>query len=264
MSAGAASTDSGPSRTSQAVAVTRAEFARPVTPRGDPLAQSRLCAGMGPAVMHARVPSLRARTRFFDEEVLRAIAAGVTQVVILGAGYDDRALRFRSAGVRFIEIDHPATQDDKARRLAEIGAGEEPTLAPADFEHDDVVEVLRACGHDAGLPSLFMCEGLLAYLDQPTIIRLLGGVHARAFPRSALAASLAIHADGIDSVQYTTAANKQRRAGTSEPWRTILPANEHVSLLTHAGWLVDRAVDQSELDGAAPAGRSLLVVARAG
>jgi len=33
--------------------------------------------------------------------------------VILGAGYDDRALRFRSPGVRFFELDHPDTQADK-------------------------------------------------------------------------------------------------------------------------------------------------------
>ena len=68
-------------------------------------------------------PSLAARTRFFDERVLEAISDGIGQVVILGAGYDDRALRFRSPGVRFFELDHPATQADKARRLRVIKAG---------------------------------------------------------------------------------------------------------------------------------------------
>ena len=61
---------------------------------------------------------LAARTRFFDEQVLAALDRGIRQVVIAGAGYDDRALRFRSPGVRYFELDHPATQADKRRLLA--------------------------------------------------------------------------------------------------------------------------------------------------
>jgi O-methyltransferase involved in polyketide biosynthesis len=53
--------------------------------------------------------------------VVDAIDRGVKQVVILGAGYDGRALRFRTPGVRFFEVDHPATQIDKLRRLAALG-----------------------------------------------------------------------------------------------------------------------------------------------
>lgn len=52
------------------------------------------------------------------------------------------------------------------------GAG--PVLAAADFRRDDVGAVLAAAGHDAGDSSLFICEGLLVYLDEPTIARLRG------------------------------------------------------------------------------------------
>src|SRR6202044_1817228 len=105
-----------------------------------------------------------------------------------------RALRFPTPGVRFFELDHPATQADKSRRLRTIrtirtmravravraGAALGPVLAPADFRHDDLERVLAACGHDATQPTLFLCEGLLVYLDQPTCVRLLAGLHARA------------------------------------------------------------------------------------
>src|ERR1700691_4406841 len=131
-----------PSRTSQAVAVTRARLGPAHTPSGDPGAQRRLCRGMPPADTGRLGPSLIARTRFFDERVLAAISAGTGPVVILGAGYDDRALRFRSPGVRFFELDHPATQADKARRLAAIAADlRDVVLAPADFRDDDVAAV---------------------------------------------------------------------------------------------------------------------------
>jgi len=38
-------------------------------------------------------------------------------VVILGAGYDTRAARLPRAGVKFFEVDHPATQAEKRERL---------------------------------------------------------------------------------------------------------------------------------------------------
>ena len=107
-------------------------------------------------------PGIWARTRFFDDQVLAAVRAGVPQVVICGAGYDDRALRFRSPGVRFFELDHSATQADKARLLRAMGTDlQSVVLAPADFRDDDAAAALAAAGHDASRPTLFLCEGLL-------------------------------------------------------------------------------------------------------
>jgi methyltransferase (TIGR00027 family) len=208
--------------------------------------------------------SLAARTRFFDEQVLAAIAAGISQVVIVGAGYDDRALRFRSPGVRFSELDHPGTQADKAARLRAMGAAPDsggPTLAAADFRRDDVAAVLAACGHDARRPSLFICEGLLVYLDQPTCVRLLSALRERAAAGSRLAASLSVHRDGLDSERVAAVANSRRRAGETEPWLTILPAAAHLALLCEAGWREAESVDAAELGTGAEAGRSLLVTA---
>jgi len=251
----------GPSRTSQAVALTRAPLARPHTPGGDPDAQRRLCRGMRPAGTGRLRASLIARTRFFDERVLAALSAGVRQVVILGAGYDDRALRFRTPGVRFFELDHPATQADKARRLRamKVGSGG-PTLAPADFRDDGVAHVLEASGHDAGQPTLFICEGLLVYLDQPTCVRLLGALRSRAAAGSELAASLATHREGLDSGRVAAAANS-RRGHPTESWLTILSAAAHLELLGRAGWRVDETVDAAQLGTGAEPGRSLLVTA---
>jgi methyltransferase (TIGR00027 family) len=246
------------------VALTRARLARPHTPGGDPSAQHRLCRGMPPADAGRLGPSLIARTRFFDERVLAAISAGTAQVVILGAGYDDRALRFRSPGVRFFELDHPATQADKARRLRALRATKPgsggPTLAPADFCDDDVAGVLEASGHDAGQPTLFLCEGLLVYLDQPTCVRLLSALRARAATGSELAVSLATHREGLDSGQVAAVANS-RRGHPREPWLTILPAPAHLELLGRAGWQVNEGVDAADLGTGAEPGRSLLAVA---
>ncbi len=214
--------------------------------------------------MSAPRPSLIARTRFFDERVLAALSAGIRQVVILGAGYDDRALRFRSPGARFFEIDHPATQADKRRRLRAVQASpDEPILVPADFRHDDVAAVLQASGHNAGQPTLFLCEGLLVYLDGSACVGLLSAARAVAAEGSELAASLATHREGADSARVAAIANSRRRSA-GEPWLTILPAAAHLRLLGQAGWQVAESVDAAALGTGAEPGRSLLVTAHPG
>jgi methyltransferase (TIGR00027 family) len=222
------------------------------------------------------VPSIAVRTRFIDTQVVRAIEAGINQVVICGAGYDDRALRFRTTGVRFIELDHPATQTDKARLLSGLGGsdvvgrdcgratqGPAVTLASIDFCTEDVGEVLEGAGHRPTEPSLFVAEGLLVYLDVPTGERLLAGLARRAAPGSALVATLATHDEGFDSAEVVITANSRRRGAVTEPWRTILPVAGHLALLERAGW----QVTTTEWSPAATADvshgrRSLLVAAR--
>jgi methyltransferase (TIGR00027 family) len=211
------------------VAAFRATLDRPHTPGGDPGAQAALARGMRPAHGATLRTHLAARTSFFDEQVLAALAEGIEQVVILGAGYDDRALRFSAPAVRYFEVDQPATQRDKRRRLVRIGADlGRVTLVPADFRTDDTAAALAAAGHDAETPSLFICEGLLIYLDEDT---------------SRLAASLATHPDGESSDAVVASANRIRRNSRSEPWLTILPAAAQLELLERAGW---RAADTSD------------------
>jgi methyltransferase (TIGR00027 family) len=252
-----------PSRTSQVVATVRSGLTRPTTPGGDGTAQEQLCAGMvrselpGPLIVH-----LTARTRCVDAQVLDAIVGGVEQVVVLGAGYDDRALRFRSPGVRYFEVDHPDTQADKARRLGALGdAAAEIDLVPADFRTDDVAAVLEGSGHDAGRPTLFVAEGLLVYLDPTAIVALLSGLHRRASTGSTLVATLAVHAAGLDSAAVAAYANAGRANAATEPWRTILPLPLHVDLLARAGWSAAACLDDTAFDPAAVPDRSVTVVA---
>ena len=194
---------------------------------------------------------------------MAAISAGRPSGHAAGAGYDDRALRFRTTGVRFFELDHPATQADKAKRLRAIESGTAGlTLAPADFRAADVAAVLSRCGHDAGRPSLFICEGLLVYLDQPTCERLLAGLGGR--PGE--------HAGGQPgrSPRWGPLGpggrRRQRPAAVRapRPWRTILSLDAHLALLDRTGWRVEQTIDAAELNGEAVPGRTRLVTAGPG
>jgi len=199
-----------------------------------------------------------------DDHVLAAIAGGVRQVVICGAGLDDRALRFRASGVRFFEVDHPVTQADKAARLRDLGApADGPVLIPCDLQTESVAMALAAAGHDQALPTLFLCEGLLVYLDVGACERLLADLAACAADGSTLAVTLSTYSSQRSAAEVIADANARRRTAATEPWRTILRVEEHLSLLAAAGWAVTATADSPAANAdVTDERRSLLVTAR--
>ena len=60
-----------------------------------------------------------ARTRYIDDYMLECIAAGIKQLVILGAGYDSRAYRFDELkeDIKVFEVDHPDTKMVKIEKV---------------------------------------------------------------------------------------------------------------------------------------------------
>ena len=148
--------DGGPSVTASRVAAHRLGFARVGTDYGDPAADEALAADVAAgqvAPANRMHDYLAARTSFFDRTVVGAIDRGVRQVVVGAAGYDGRAFRYARPGVRWFEIDHPATQRDKLARLGRLGiAAPQVRYAEADFTRDPVADRLRAVGLDPGEP----------------------------------------------------------------------------------------------------------------
>src|SRR5207245_1848294 len=86
------------------------------------------------------------RTASLDAIKSRAVASGVRQIVILGAGLDTRGARLGAQGVRFFEVDQASSQRDKRARLAVIEAypRDAATYVECDFEHDDFIERLAS------------------------------------------------------------------------------------------------------------------------
>ena len=103
--------------------------------------------------------------------------------MIVGAGYDGRSLRYAAPGTRWYELDHPATQSDKRARLERLGIDVSAVgFAAADFARDDVAAALAALGQSLDVPTLFLCEGVAAYLARPVLESLLGALADRAGP----------------------------------------------------------------------------------
>jgi methyltransferase (TIGR00027 family) len=123
-----------------------------------------------------------ARTRHFDEALLAGLRDGIEQVVLLGAGYDSRALRFRDAlrNVRILELDHPGTQARKIARLASNNCDipENVTFVAIDFTRQSFRELLLENGFDGKAKTLFLWEGVSYYLPQAAVDEVLTFVSA--------------------------------------------------------------------------------------
>ncbi|GAB3825357.1 class I SAM-dependent methyltransferase [Dactylosporangium cerinum] len=121
------------------------------------------------------------RTRLIDEWLAAALAGGARQVVLLGAGFDSRAARFD--GPAFFEVDHPATQATKRRRL---GRDARPgvVFAPADLGADNLGRVLRDAGFEPSVRTVAIWEGVTNYLTAAAVDATLRGLTALCPPGS--------------------------------------------------------------------------------
>ncbi len=182
------------SETARRVAAQRLGFERIAVPYGDAEADDRLAgdvAGSVPSTSGVLTGYLEARTRFFDGVVVRALDREVDQIVIGAAGYDGRALRYAKPGVRWFEVDHPATQADKLARLAALGVcTNHIVFVPADFGRDPLGPGLLDAGLVPSVPSLFVLEGVAVYLPRHVLDSVLRQLSDLAAPESQLAISL--------------------------------------------------------------------------
>lgn len=124
---------------------------------------------------------IAARSRFAEDRIAAAVARGVRQIVVLGAGLDTFGLRnpHVASGVRVFEVDHPATQEWKRARIASMAVtAPSLTFAPCDFERDDIGDALTRAGVDRGTPIFFMWLGVTPYLTPDAAMATLRAIAA--------------------------------------------------------------------------------------
>jgi methyltransferase (TIGR00027 family) len=115
-----------------------------------------------------------ARTRYFDDVLAATLADPLQQLVILGAGYDSRALRFgdRLSRTVVFEVDHPATSLVKRKAISRVvpdGLAPRINYVPVDFNVDTLADRLTECGYVRGARTAFLWEGVTPYLDAAAV-----------------------------------------------------------------------------------------------
>ncbi len=236
------------SHTARVVAACRLEYDRVAAGYGDPAADEALSRDVADGLTPRRDRMheyLRERTAFFDRLLVHAIDRGITQVVVGGAGYDGRAFRYARPGVRWFEVDHPATQADKRARLARLGLeAAHIAFIPADFTADPVAGPLRDAGLDPARRALFLFEGVAVYLDRPVTERVLAEFREVTTAGGTLAISVSTGA-----TTGTRASFQARVAEFGEPARSVLTAEQAAGLLAAAGWALREASGRQRFAG---------------
>ena len=130
-----------------------------------------------------------ARSKHVDRVLEAALAEGLAQLVIVGAGYDSRAIRFaeRLQNTRVFEIDLPPVVTMKTRRASRVQA---PTAAVTrlalDLDAEGFEAALMAQGLDPLRQTLVICEAVSMFLREETVARLLRFVATSTGPGSAI------------------------------------------------------------------------------
>ncbi len=230
----------------------------------DPLALAILGDYAGDAVAAAKEhPEWRPlrlfiamRSRFAEDAARRAIQAGVRQIVALGAGLDTFAYRLQPIeGLRVFELDHPATQSDKRRRLAEARIAEPPCVAYVghDFAQRGLTEALEAGGLDPKRRAFVFWLGVTPYLTEDAVFATLGEL--RRFPGGAEMVfdyANPLHAIEAPATRALLQDLAARVAAAGEPFRCTLVTSALHERARRLGW-----IDIEDLDRAALSARCL-------
>ncbi len=188
-----------------------------------------------------------ARTRVVDAQVALAIGRGIDQIILLGAGYDGRSLRFGGGSVRWFEVDRPATLADKARRLGALG--HEATgvvFVGVDLLGEDVGAALGAAAHERDRPSLFVCEGLLRRLSLEATAGLCHALRGRAAPSSVLVADCRVAPDTGAPARALRRTTDVLLAAVGEPRRNEFRPGDPEKLMVVTGWRMTQMESAAE------------------
>jgi methyltransferase (TIGR00027 family) len=110
------------------------------------------------------------RTRYAEDALQAAVAKGITQYVLIGAGFDSFALRRPgfAEGVQIFEIDFPSTQDLKLQRIHECGLARPASahFIAADLSKESVQDALARSSFRSDRLSFFSWLGVSMYLTR--------------------------------------------------------------------------------------------------
>jgi methyltransferase (TIGR00027 family) len=180
------------------------------------------------------------RTRFIDDALVRAVQNGATQVVLLGAGLDTRAHRFRELlkDCRVIEVDAASTQHHKRRRIASVLDDEPPNLTylTIDFTTDDLGEALLAAGLRQNEKTFYIWEGVIMYLPEESIRKTLGIILGLSAPGSSVVLDY-FNTLGIEYMKVAPpGAGGGDPSGWGEPWLFGAPAPDGAEFFRELGF----------------------------
>jgi methyltransferase (TIGR00027 family) len=180
------------------------------------------------------------RSRYAEDCLVEAFGNGVRQYVLLGAGLDTFAYRQPSwaSSLRIFEVDHPATQRWKRRRLTEASVcmPDNVRFVSVDFEKTSLATALSQAGQDLSAATFFSMLGVSQYLTEAALDQTLKLVLSTPAPSeivfSFVASDAVLPADDVARVRAFTA----QFAAIGEPWLSRFDPERLVAKLRDMGF----------------------------
>jgi methyltransferase (TIGR00027 family) len=193
---------------------------------------------------------MAARSRYAEDRLAEAVAGGVSQYVILGAGLDTFAYRNPFPALRVFEVDFPATQEGKRAMLAEAGIALPAGLifVPLDFEHNTLAAGLAEAGFDAGSAAFFGWLGVVPYLTLDAFRATLAAI-AKLPAGSAVSFDYAVAPETLSPLgRKAFDALAGRVAAAGEPFQLFFTPEQMESELRRVGFWRIEQVDSERLN----------------
>ena len=191
------------------------------------------------------------RSRYAEDELLRAARSGIGQFINLGAGYDTFSCRQPgwARTLTIVEVDHPATQSAKIELIKEKGI-ETPgnvEFVPLDLESGDLLESLARTSLNLALPTFVACLGVLAYLRPETVSKTFMSIAGMAKGSEFVFAFAPHQADTRRGTrEFVTTAEKAAAHG--EPWLTRFEVEDLNLELAKSGFATVSFLDPTEAE----------------
>jgi methyltransferase (TIGR00027 family) len=201
------------------------------------------------------------RARYSEDALADAVGRGVGQYVIVGAGMDSFALRRPSFAhaLQIFEVDHPATQQFKTRRLAE----REITLPPGlhliavDLSETGLDTALASSSFRSEQPAFFSWLGVTIYLTRQANLATFRAIASSASAGSELVFEY-VDQRALDSeVEHTPIQRARARvAAAGEPWISGFHPDQLADELRDTGLELLEDLGAEELETRYCAGRA--------
>lgn len=194
-----------------------------------------------------------ARTKFIDSIFKRAILNEFDQIVIFGAGFDSRGIRFADFNKKteIFELDIPITQEAKIKQIKKRRVKLNPNIIfiSIDFNKESIEDKLLESGFNKNKRSLFILEGLLYYLSSQTVDNTFNVINKLAGNESEVVFDY-IYASVLreENLYYGESEVFKGVKKQNEPWRFGIEKGEIESFLENRNLKLIQNLNSDELE----------------
>jgi methyltransferase (TIGR00027 family) len=181
---------------------------------------------------------LMARTAYIDSIFINGLKENIPQIVFIGAGYDTRSYRFKEIikESKIFELDAPFTQQRKIEILKNknIQIPGSLSFVPINFKNEKPEDVLLNAGYDSSKQTLFIWEGVMYYLGEEAVDKILNSVNKIAPCNSTIC------------FDYLT--EKLESVNPAEPFLFWIGSDKLESFLSKRGFRIIQHLNSNEIE----------------